>query len=129
MNPLPTEEDVLAMLVLHAILTECQPTGPLFEGWQDYREASRDMNDRWPRGLVEIARGRMLAADRDFRTAIADSEQRLEFEQREAALVSAASAWQRAAGNPELIGALSNAVRTWRRALFALNPTVLDEVP
>lgn len=124
---LPTEEDILAHLVLYAarpITTNADSTEQMMEraAWNAATAFEAPLNP-----VAILAHGRLVATG-DVESAIADSERRLEVELRAAELIAQASAWQRVPGSPELIGALSDAVRTWRHALFALNPTARDGV-
>lgn len=93
---LPTEEDVLAILVLHAVLEGAWGKAE----WQDFQEASRDMNDRWPPAVREIAMRRRRAPGVTAEAAIADSERRLELERAERCVISMAECWADSRANP-----------------------------
>ena len=99
---LPTEEDVLAHLILHVALAEILD-GPLANAdrvatvqaiWANRPRIGVPMEE----ALVQIGRARVMAhvgrTHRDAqRAAIADSERRLEVERARDAVVEAARAW------------------------------------
>lgn len=91
MSALPTEEDVLAVLLLRA----CAPVVTNRDDsaqWDNEVAWARATSMAWPRWLGEMVQVR-LSAFGSFEAAIADAERKWEIEQAEREVISAAERW------------------------------------
>lgn len=95
LTDLPTEEDVLARLVLYGarpLVTNCDSTEQIMEqaAWRAAVAFPRDA----PLDAVAIIAGERLESHGSVEAAIANSERRLEVERATGALIMAAEEWR-----------------------------------